>query len=471
MKKFLMGLIAVLFVSQTHAAVLVFSPNGTYTTKTDLSTASTATDAVGKAVVVTSALTFTSMSTATGAWPADRKLKIEKGGSINTSHTFRIKGPFEAGAYQVFTGTGQVSFGAGMVTDISPHWFGTGTAAVQKALDAAHASALLAGSSSSDPKLFTVRVPSGFVFTASSLTHYLDTVLYDDTPFNGPAVYIGEGDAEYKIIYPNLDNAANNAPYLTLWNQRTTKDRTKGITFKHASANDVDWQIAAGRTDGTTWAANTAYAASVRVISTDKNDHIYICTTPGTSGATEPTWPTVTRATVADGTAVWTEDGAWWVSDMVFYSYPNQRNRLLLGGNGAIILNAPATRYDAIKELALGNSYILGKSVSAPNNTDHTTILYSGDATAVNLDFRSGSDGKGKRISVDYTTNFMWIYAANKTNKLLGIGDDGTIRIPNGNLYTYANDAAAVSAGIIKKGDLYLLSTGALMSCLGCAAP
>jgi len=60
------------------------------------------------------------------------------------------------------------------------------------------------------------------------------------------------------------------------------------------------------------WAASTGYVVSDKLRPTvnNQNGHKYNCTTAGTSGATEPTWPTGTGATVTDGTVVWTENGA-----------------------------------------------------------------------------------------------------------------------------------------------------------------
>lgn len=56
------------------------------------------------------------------------------------------------------------------------------------------------------------------------------------------------------------------------------------------------------------WEALHAYVVGDVVTPTTLNGHSYIVTTAGTSGASEPTWPL--SGTVADGTVVFTEDGA-----------------------------------------------------------------------------------------------------------------------------------------------------------------
>lgn len=55
------------------------------------------------------------------------------------------------------------------------------------------------------------------------------------------------------------------------------------------------------------WAATTAYALGDRVQPVTPNGFVYECTTAGTSGGSEPTWPTTPIGdTVNDGTCVWT---------------------------------------------------------------------------------------------------------------------------------------------------------------------
>lgn len=54
------------------------------------------------------------------------------------------------------------------------------------------------------------------------------------------------------------------------------------------------------------WAATTAYSLGDRVEPTTPNTYVYEVTTAGTSGGSEPTWPTVVGSTVVDGTVVWT---------------------------------------------------------------------------------------------------------------------------------------------------------------------
>lgn len=92
MKTFVFTLLLFLFTAlNSHAAILVFSQNGTFTTKPDLSTAATSADCAGKSIVVTSALSAvqSNISSATvHGWPTDRTLRAEPGGKINPTTKF-----------------------------------------------------------------------------------------------------------------------------------------------------------------------------------------------------------------------------------------------------------------------------------------------------------------------------------------------------------------------------------------------
>ncbi|MBU1349393.1 hypothetical protein KJ781_04975 [Patescibacteria group bacterium] len=54
------------------------------------------------------------------------------------------------------------------------------------------------------------------------------------------------------------------------------------------------------------WVASTAYVLGNFVVPSTHNGYIYECTTAGSSGTTEPVWPTVVGNTIADNTVVWT---------------------------------------------------------------------------------------------------------------------------------------------------------------------
>ena len=64
--------------------------------------------------------------------------------------------------------------------------------------------------------------------------------------------------------------------------------------------------VAGGARTYSDWAATTAYSLADRAVPTVKNGFFYEVTTAGTSGGTEPTWPTTIGGTVADGTVTWT---------------------------------------------------------------------------------------------------------------------------------------------------------------------
>lgn len=54
------------------------------------------------------------------------------------------------------------------------------------------------------------------------------------------------------------------------------------------------------------WKASAALALGAMRVPTTRNGYVYRVSTAGTTGASEPAWPTTLNATVTDGMAVWT---------------------------------------------------------------------------------------------------------------------------------------------------------------------
>lgn len=58
------------------------------------------------------------------------------------------------------------------------------------------------------------------------------------------------------------------------------------------------------------WQASAAQSIDDAILPTTHNGHYYVCIGAGTTGATEPTWPTGAGSTINDGTVAWQEAGA-----------------------------------------------------------------------------------------------------------------------------------------------------------------
>ncbi len=105
------------------AAILVYSADGSSVAKPTLESTRTALESSNKTVVITTALTV-AQSNLSGPWPADRRLEIRKGGVLNNTTAVTIAGPFEAGRYTVFKGSGAVILSGVSTPQIFPEWWG-----------------------------------------------------------------------------------------------------------------------------------------------------------------------------------------------------------------------------------------------------------------------------------------------------------------------------------------------------------
>ena len=110
----------------------------------------------------------------------------------------------------------------------------------------------------------------------------------------------------FNVHMRNCNNEGRSAPQIRLQD-------CSGVTVEKMAPSSQD-------PDYPDWEANKAYTTAWGVVvpgwrsavtsAAPANNNWYACTTAGTSGATQPTWPTTVGATVTDGTATWTCMGA-----------------------------------------------------------------------------------------------------------------------------------------------------------------
>ena len=126
----------------------------------------------------------------------------------------------------------------------------------------------------------------------------------------------------------NKTNLSDNPQIFNLWlgsptSNRALKDSTSPGT-NNITITPIDTLP--------TWQATTAYLLGNDVKSVSSNGFVYQCTTAGTSGSTEPTWPiSGFGSTVVDGTIVWT---------LVSAHHPKTEVTLALT-SGALATNTP----------------------------------------------------------------------------------------------------------------------------------
>jgi len=72
-----------------------------------------------------------------------------------------------------------------------------------------------------------------------------------------------------------------------------------------SSGGTIGWTCVRTGQAAPTWQASTDYAVGDKVVPTSDNTYYYECTVAGTSGSSEPTWPTTVGDTVTDGSVTW----------------------------------------------------------------------------------------------------------------------------------------------------------------------
>jgi phage tail sheath gpL-like len=144
---------------------------------------------------------------------------------------------------------------------------------------------------------------------------------------------------------------------------------------------------------GPTWATLTAELVGQYVVPTTANGYFYKCTVAGTTGASQPSWPSTVGTTVADGTVTWTCVGAILTGGLVPFNSgagvenvsaalatiaTTQFDRIASGANDSTNLGLWRTQIDAgagpISNL-LQQVVVATNSASAATQTLATTTL------------------------------------------------------------------------------------------------
>ena len=187
------------------------------------------------------------------------------------------------------------------------------------------------------------------------------------------------------------------------------------VTVTRIDANNFSYTISA--TTQIPIGTATIQRQEVAVTPITKNGRKYICTGAGTSGVTEPVWPTTVGQTVADGTATWT------CSEM---SLPNILSRLeaLNGTNQTTI-------YGANRFIDIAPTAITINSISTAGGVATITTATSHDITTGTQVVISGCTGTALRY------NGVWTVTSTGSTTLTtpvptdlnGIAGAGTMRL------------------------------------------
>lgn len=144
------------------------------------------------------------------------------------------------------------------------------------------------------------------------------------------------------------------------------------ISFKYLPDPDVAFTAAINATAA--WAGTTGYAQGALVLDTG---HAYLCTVAGTSGASEPTWPT-NGGTVTDGTVTWKDLGTVALVKDTDYAHTKHGIEFLPGGDRAF-------SGDIATEIAVGYTANPQYVIEA--------FLNSGREYAFEIDGENAADG------------------------------------------------------------------------------
>lgn len=147
----------------------------------------------------------------------------------------------------------------------------------------------------------------------------------------------------------------------TNWlNNKLLDWRFRGVTYTPPTA----YLFALIRATAGVSPRNTAVTLNQTTVPNSHNGRMYKCTTAGTTGASEPTWPTTDGGTVTDGTAVWTEMNA----DFKSYSSVVSGAEVSGGNYSRVSVNTTTTNFAATNGAGSTTNPSSGTSDSTSNN-------------------------------------------------------------------------------------------------------
>ena len=174
------------------------------------------------------------------------------------------------------------------------------------------------------------------------------------------------------------------------WRARGEQQDPEAFDAQPAAVVDaagIVWLVWHSHRLGSQWQPSTGYTASSLLAPAAANGRRYRCSTPGTSGATAPTFPQTPGATVTDGTAVWTCIGSGivrrriWFQRLTIDATPVDATSDLLD-NPSFVDEAPSALFDGTRVWIFwssnrnGTTDIWGRSITGGN----PAVLGSGGA-------------------------------------------------------------------------------------------
>ncbi len=146
------------------------------------------------------------------------------------------------------------------------------------------------------------------------------------------------------------------------------------------------------------WAGSTAYSIDDYVIPTTANGYYYRCTVAGTSGSSEPTWPTTIGSTVTDGSVTWRCESSdpvnypacvTFFEQRLWFAYTNSQPQAIFATkSGDFEDMTTGTADDDALQYTLGTNevnvirWIIGKRIMAIGTSGGVLVMGSNDATS-----------------------------------------------------------------------------------------